>query len=165
MSLIIGYISALVLANLSVAHFGPWVSPINAFLLIGLDLALRDKLHDLWNGSMLWPKMLGLIASAGAMSYLLNPAAGKVAVASVIAFCAAGLVDAVVYHYLRHKPFMQRSNVSNGAAALVDSVMFPTIAFGGLMPSIVVSQFASKIAGGALWSFVIWKLTRRDVTQ
>lgn len=42
------YISALVIANLLVAHFGPWFSPINAFLLIGLDLSLRDYLHDKW---------------------------------------------------------------------------------------------------------------------
>lgn len=31
--------------NLSIATWGPWVSPINAFVLIGLDLALRDWLH------------------------------------------------------------------------------------------------------------------------
>ena len=42
---IIAYAAAMVLANLSVAVLGPWVSPINAFLLIGLDLALRDLLH------------------------------------------------------------------------------------------------------------------------
>jgi len=35
------YATAMTLANLSVAAFGPWVSPINAFVLIGLDLALR----------------------------------------------------------------------------------------------------------------------------
>ena len=39
------YAAAMILANLSVATFGPWVSLINAFLLIGLDLALRDWLH------------------------------------------------------------------------------------------------------------------------
>jgi len=39
------YASAMVLANLSVAAFGPSISPINAFILIGLDLALRDWLH------------------------------------------------------------------------------------------------------------------------
>lgn len=39
------YAAAMTVANLSIAHFGPWVSPTNAFLLIGLDLALRDWLH------------------------------------------------------------------------------------------------------------------------
>jgi queuosine precursor transporter len=39
------YAAAMTLANLSIATWGPWVSPINAFVLIGLDLALRDWLH------------------------------------------------------------------------------------------------------------------------
>lgn len=30
------YATAMTLANLSVAAFGPWVSPINAFVLLGL---------------------------------------------------------------------------------------------------------------------------------
>jgi hypothetical protein len=38
------YAAAMTLANLSIAQWGPWVSPINAFLFIGLDLALRDLL-------------------------------------------------------------------------------------------------------------------------
>lgn len=38
------YAAAMTLANLSIAHFWPWGSPINAFVLIGLDLALRDWL-------------------------------------------------------------------------------------------------------------------------
>jgi hypothetical protein len=39
------YAAAMIGANLSVATWGPAVSPINAFFLIGLDLALRDWLH------------------------------------------------------------------------------------------------------------------------
>lgn len=35
------YAAAMTVANLSIAHFGPWISPLNAFVLIGLDLALR----------------------------------------------------------------------------------------------------------------------------
>ena len=39
------YIAAMTAANLSVAAFGPAITPVNAFVLIGLDLALRDYLH------------------------------------------------------------------------------------------------------------------------
>mgnify|MGYP003352540858 CR=1 FL=1 len=53
------YVLALVIANLTVAVFGPWFSVINSFLLIGLDLTLRDKLHDKWNGNPI--KIGGLI--------------------------------------------------------------------------------------------------------
>lgn len=158
MSVIALYIAAIVAANLSVAAFGPWVSPINAFLLIGLDLALRDHLHDRWKGPGLWPKMLGLICVAGAISYALNPAAGIIALASVAAFCLSGAADAVTYHLLRDRPFMQRSNGSNAAGAAVDSLVFPTIAFGGLMPHIVALQFVAKLAGGAVWSYIVWRV-------
>ncbi|MCZ2895188.1 hypothetical protein MTR01_14260 [Burkholderia thailandensis] len=59
------YIAAVVAANLSVAHFGPASTPINAFLLIGLDLAIRDRLHLNWRGRALWARMFALIAGAG----------------------------------------------------------------------------------------------------
>ena len=72
------YAAAMTLANLSVAQFGPWVSPINAFILIGLDLALRDWLHVRLRA---W-QMLALITSTGLLTYALNPAAGMIAVAS-----------------------------------------------------------------------------------
>jgi len=152
---VIAYCAAMVAANLSVATFGPWVSPINAFLFIGLDLSLRDHLHDRWHGPGLWPRMLALIVAAGAISYLLNPAAGRIALASVIAFVAAGLVDAGAYHALRNRPYLQRSNGSNVAGAAVDSLLFPTIAFGAFLPHIVLLQFAAKVGGGALWAWLI----------
>ena len=150
------YVAAIVAANLSVATFGPWVSPINAFFLIGLDLALRDHLHDRWRGPGLWPRMLGLIAVAGLASFLLNPAAGRIAVASVVAFCAAGIVDAIAYHLMRSRPYLQRSNASNVAGSMADSLIFPAIAFGGWLPAIVALQFVAKVAGGAMWAWLLW---------
>lgn len=158
--LVLIYISALVFANLLVAHFGPWFSPINSFVLIGLDLSLRDHLHDKWRGNYLALRMGGLIAAAGALSYLLNPAAGMIAIASVTAFTAAMLVDAVVYQTLIRKRWVVRANGSNASGAAVDSVVFPTVAFGGFMPEIVLLQFMAKTAGGALWAFVLAKTIR-----
>ena len=86
---IAAYAAAMILANLSVAAFGPWVSPINAFVLIGLDLALRDWLHVRLR---VW-QMGVLIAGTGALTYALNPAAGMIAIASSAAFTAAAVVD------------------------------------------------------------------------
>ena len=144
------YAAAMVLANLSVATFGPWVSPINAFVLIGLDLALRDWLHvrlKVW-------QMGALIASTGALTFVLNPAAGMIAVASSIAFTAAAVVDWATFAKLRGS-WLFRANGSNVAGAAVDSLVFPTIAFGALMPQIVLAQFAAKIAGGAVWAWLL----------
>lgn len=149
------YVSAIVAANMLIAHFGPWVSPINSFLLIGLDLSLRDHLHDRWRGRGLWPRMLGLIATAGVISYLLNPSTAKIALASAVAFSAAGLVNAVVYHRLTHWPFLARANTSNFPAALTDSLVFPAMAFGAWMPAVVALQFLAKVTGGGVWSAVI----------
>jgi len=151
------FISALIIANLLVAIFGPWFSILNSFLLIGLDLSIRDKLHDSWKNKHLPIKMGGLILVASVVSYLLNPATGMIAIASFVAFTLSMLADTFAYHFLQEKPWFIRSNGSNIAGAAVDSVTFPTIAFGGLMPEIVVLQFVSKVAGGVIWSFLIGK--------
>ena len=144
------YAAAMTLANLSIAHFGPWVSPLNAFVLIGLDLALRDLLHVRLR---VW-QMLALIGAAGALTYALNPAAGQIAAASSVAFTAAALVDWAAFARLRGS-WLLRSNGSNMAGAAVDSLIFPTLAFGVLMPHIVAMQFVAKVAGGAIWALCL----------
>ena len=149
------YAAAMVLANLSVAAFGPWVSPINAFALIGLDLALRDWLHVRLRMS----QMGALIASTGVLTYLLNPAAGQIAVASAAAFTAAALVDWGAFLKLRGS-WLFRANGSNVAGAAVDSLVFPTLAFGALMPGVVLAQFVAKVAGGAIWAYLLNRTLR-----
>ncbi len=150
------YAAAMTLANLSVAAFGPAISPLNAFVLIGLDLALRDWLHVRLKA---W-QMLALIVAAGALTYLLNPAAGKIAVASSAAFTAAALVDWATFARLRGT-WLFRANGSNVAGAAVDSLIFPTLAFGALMPHIVALQFVAKVAGGAIWAWVLARTAQR----
>lgn len=155
------YIAALVVANLLVAWLGPWFSPINAFVLIGLDLSLRDKLHEQWQNDRLILKMGGLIVAASVISYLLNPAASAIALASLVAFALAMIADTIVYQFLRKKSWMIRSNGSNVAGAAVDSITFSTIAFGGLMPEIVALQFIAKLFGGGIWSFLLTKISQK----
>lgn len=150
------YAAAMTVANLSIAHFGPWVSPINAFVLIGLDLALRDWLHVRMRA---W-QMGALIVCTGLLTYVLNPAAGMIAVASACAFSAAALVDWATFTRLRG-PWLFRANGSNVAGAAVDSLIFPALAFGALMPHIVALQFVAKVAGGAVWSWVLARTAQR----
>lgn len=151
------YIAALVAANLLVAWLGVWFSLVNAFVLIGLDLSLRDKLHDLWEGDKLPIKMGGLIATASIVSYAINPATGMIAFASLAAFSLSMVADAFAYQYLKGKNWLIRANGSNIAGSAVDSVVFPTIAFGGLMLEIVALQFVAKVGGGYVWSKVLEK--------
>ena len=154
------YAAAMTLANLLVAQFGPWVSPINAFILIGLDLTLRDWLHVRMKR---W-QMLALIIAAGLLTYALNPAAGRIAIASSVAFTAAGLVDWATFTRMRGS-WLRRSNGSNVAGALVDSLIFPTLAFGSLMPAVVIGQFIAKVGGGALWALLLERASRSRAAQ
>jgi queuosine precursor transporter len=147
---IIIYATAMTMANLSIAHWGPWVSPINSFFLIGLDLALRDWLHL----RLKVHQMGALIAASGLITYALNPAAGMIAVASAVAFTAAAVVDWTVFAKASGS-WLVRANKSNMAGAAVDSLVFPTLAFGVLMPHIVAVQFVAKVSGGAVWAWLI----------
>ena len=147
---IVFYAAAMLAANFLVFVFGPWISPINSFFLIGLDLALRDGLHVRLRPS----HMAALIACTGAITWVLNPAAGGIAIASSVAFTLAALVDWSVFSALSGS-WRRRANLSNVAGAAVDSLVFPTIAFGAMLPHIVAMQFAAKVAGGVVWTYVL----------
>lgn len=161
---VLAYAGAMLLANLIVAGFAarsphllPIVTAVNAFMLIGLDLSLRDALHV----RLRWPSMAALIVCTGALTYLLNPAAGQIAAASATAFLAAAIVDWALFASLTRASWLARSNVSNVASAAVDSVAFPVLAGWGLDWSIVGSMFAAKVLGGAAWAAVIDQALKR----
>jgi len=138
-----------------VAWFGPKVTIINAFLFIGLDLTSRDYLHEAWHKRGLAWKMTLLIAIGSIISWVLNRNAGQIALASFIAFASAAIVDTVSYHLLHERDYMIKINGSNVASALIDSVVFPTLAFGVFMPWIILGQFAAKVGGGFIWSLLL----------
>ena len=160
--MVVLYITAIVAANFSVWLFGPVSTPVNAFLFIGLDFIVRDKLQDLWTGRHLFLKMAALIVGGSVITFLLNPQVGRIAVASCVAFAASSTVDWGVYTLIRKKPWMVRANVSNIFAAATDSVLFPTLAFGAFMPFISLGQWAAKVFGGFIWSWAFAKLGRRE---
>ncbi|EMB9411604.1 VUT family protein [Salmonella enterica subsp. enterica serovar Montevideo] len=149
--LVIIYITAICAANFSVHLFGPVATPINAFLFIGLDFVIRDKLHE--RIGVL--RMFGLIVVAGVVSFAVNPATNMIAIASVAAFALAATADATIYQALIKRPWLVKSNGSNIASSAVDSVVFPLIAFGAFMPWVVVGQFVAKVFGGAVWSWLL----------
>ncbi len=144
------YVAAMLMANLLVSKFGPAISPVLAFFMIGFDLSMRDWLHIRLSA---W-QMVGLIGVAGLLTYALNPAAGMIAVASAVAFTSAALVDWATFTRLRGS-WLYRANGSNVAGAAVDSLIFPTLAFGALLPHIVALQFVAKVAGGAVWAWLL----------
>jgi len=147
---IFAYAFSMTAANLSVAAFGPLVTPLNAFLFIGLDLVLRDWLHV----RLRFYQMAGLIFVSGLLTYLLNPATEIIAIASTTAFTLAALSDWAIFSRLKGSwPF--RVNASNVGGAAVDSIVFPAIAFGAFLPHIIIVQFLAKVFGGFLWSLIL----------
>ena len=153
-SLIAGYLVAIVTANWSVSRFGPSVSIITAFLFIGLNITTRDYLHEIWQGAALKRNMFLLIATGSLLSLVFN--AGQIALASFVAFAASETTDAVIYHKLGQYPRWLRINGSNVPSALVDSLIFPVLAFGWPPLWVVVfGQFAAKVFGGAIWSLIL----------
>lgn len=149
------YLAAIVGANLSSTYFGPSASILNAFLLIGLDLTTRDKLHESWHGRGLFIKMACLILVGAVISWVLNRKSAQIALASTLAFSLAAITDGLIYQWLRNKPQMVKINASNLGSSLVDSLIFPTVAFGALLPGIVAGQFLAKLIGGFVWALLI----------
>lgn len=147
------YAAVLVVANMIIGVFGPMATGIVAFFLIGFDLTLRDWLQlrlRTW-------QMFALIAGSGLITYILDRASGEIALASAASFALAGMADWFTFSRLRGS-WMRRANMSNVVGSAVDSLVFPTLAFGSLMPVVVLMQFAAKLAGGALWSMVFNKV-------
>ncbi|HKY04490.1 MAG TPA: VUT family protein [Blastocatellia bacterium] len=153
--LIAVYLAAIVIANLVITALGPSATIATAFLFIGLDITARDRLHEAWRHKNLWIKMAALIASGSALSWAVNRNAGPIALASFVAFAASGATDAFTYHSLRKRRWLVKVNGSNLASAAVDSVIFPTLAFGLFLPWVVAGQFLAKVAGGAVWALLL----------
>lgn len=156
MWLLIGmYLAAIVGANLLVAALGPAVTIPCAFVFIALDLTTRDRLHDAWHGRGLVWKMAALITAGSALSYALNASAGPIALASFVAFAVSAALDALTYQVLHKRAYLVKVNGSNLVSALADSIIFPTLAFGGLLPWLVLGQFAAKVLGGVVWAWLL----------
>lgn len=159
--LIAAYLSAIVIANLTVAWFGPAVVIVNALVLVSLDLTARDRLHQAWEGKGLAWKMGLLIVVGSGLSAALDYAALPVAIASCLAFATAATVDTVVYSFLGARPWLIRSNGSNVVSAAVDSIIFLSVlASYGMLPWVVVplliaGQWLAKAGGGLAWSIIL----------
>ena len=152
------YILSVVLANLSASHFGIWVTPINAFLLIGLEITVRDLLHERLNHL----QIISVVLVAGVASYMLNADTQNIALASFLAVVVSCFVDYFVFKYTKGS-WLKKSNTSNVFSSATDSLIFPTVAFGSFNLGVVLLQFVLKLSGGFIWSLLINKLKTKKV--
>lgn len=119
---------------------------------------MRDALHEKW-GANLKRNMGALIVSGSLLSYCLNQAAARVAVASALAFGVAALIDTIVYEIGGRRGWRKSRRVltSNICSGAMDSILFPLVAFGCLPVLLVLAQWLAKVAGGALWLKILPK--------
>jgi len=151
---ITAYLVAIVTANWAVSHYGPAISPFTALIGIGFVIFARDRLHDDWLDKHLKRNMFLLIVAGSLLSLPFN--AGRVALASFAAFAVSETVDTLVYHRLLKQPKWLRINGSNVPSSLVDSIVFPLLAFGWPpLVGIMALQFGAKVLGGLLWSVLL----------
>lgn len=161
-ALVASYLGAIVVANLSVAHFGRVALYVTALLLIPFDLCARDLLHERWHehGGLL-PKMAVLVAAGSLLSFLASPSSLRVALASCAAFGTAATVDTLVYQLLERWPKQWKMNASNFCSAITDSIIFPIVAFGSTTFLLSTTQSADKFLGGLFWTWLFVAYMRR----
>ncbi len=153
--LITAYLVSIVAANLIIAWLGPAASIYTAALFIGLDLTVKDRLQDEWTHSGLVWRMGLLILTGSVISWVLNRNAGRIALASFVAFAVSSSIDAVIYAVVKGEKW-RKVGWSNLGGAISDSILFPALAFGWPPdPVIVYGQMTAKLAGGLFWSLIL----------
>lgn len=153
--MIVAYVAMFVAANVSVSVFGVWVTPINALVLIAGDMVVRDRIqHDCGARASILSCLLACIITAIAM-----PDSGMIAVASFTSAMVACVGSASVFR-LRSGDFYSKSMPANIAAAAIDSVLFPLIAFDAIMPGVTLAQFAAKTIGSTVILLIMKRLSK-----
>lgn len=150
------YVFAICAANLSAAQFGIWITPFNAFFLIGLELVVRDILHHKLKK---W-QMILVVLVAGGLSFAINHDAKNIAIASFLAVIVSCFVDYIVYANVK-KEWVIRSNASNVASGFTDSLIFPLVGFGVFIPQVFMLQWGAKVFGGAFWIIFLSHLLKK----
>jgi len=144
-----------VAANLIVAWLGPMSSVYTAGAFVGLDLTTKDRLQEQWTRRGLVWRMGLLILAGSVISWVLNRQAGRIALASCVAFAVSTSIDALVYAIAKGDK-LHKVGWSNLGGAISDSILFPALAFGWPPdPVIVYGQMTAKLAGGLFWSLIL----------
>ena len=155
---------SVLLANWLTTHYG--LIPAGFGLLVpagtyaaGLALGLRDLLHHV--GGVRW--VLGAVAAGAALSALTGD--GRIAVASALAFAVAELLDLLVYVPLRRRGWRRAVVGSNVVGALVDTVLFLTVAGFPLTWQAVGGQLLVKAVWMTLLALLVGEVAARALRR
>jgi len=139
----VAYVGSVILANLLIGWFGirdvapgPWtlMAPA-AVYAVGFALVARDVLHECLSRTLtrvgVYRVLAALIVAGACLSFALG-ASLRVAAASGLAFLLSETLDLAVYTRLRERGWILAAAVSSVAGAVLDSLVFLWVAFGGL---------------------------------
>lgn len=118
----------------------------SAVPIIGIALVLRDAVHRLLG----WQAAVAAIALGTLLSTFLAPPA--LVLASALAFLVSELADLAVYAPLQRRRLVMAVMASGVVGAVIDSVLFLSIAFGSLayLPGQVVGKLWATIAAAII---------------
>lgn len=151
---LVGYVLAIVLANVLIAAFG--VVPVGLGLYApagvfaaGLAFTFRDAVQE--DMGRRWA-VLAIVAGA-LLSALLSP---QLALASGAAFLLSEVCDMAVYTPLRARSWAAAALLSNIVGTTVDSALFLYLAFGSLefLAGQVWGKTAATLLAVALWAWL-----------
>ena len=125
----------------------------------GLTFVLRDSLQDV--AGKRWT--LGAIAAGAALSFLISDP--FIALASAAAFGIAELADLAVYTPLRKRGYIRAAITSNIVGALIDTVVFLSIAGFPVMAALPGQMVGKLLVTAAAVAVVIAvRAARKPVT-
>lgn len=170
------YIGAIVLANYLITRYGQAALPFVAFTIIPFDLIARDLMQDRWQNAgvtdikskfsrssfSLRFRMMVLILAGASISWLTGTGSFRINAASCLAFIISGAIDAITYQWMIRYGRIFRINAATLTGAISDSIIFVTIAFNEVIWSLVGLQIGMKVAGGFVWSLLLFKFFRKS---
>lgn len=161
---IVAYVATVVAANWLTARYG--LVPVAPGLLAtagtyaaGAAFVARDAVQDVTGRR--WA-ILAVLVGAGLSWWLSTPA---LALASGAAFLASELADMAVYTPLRRRGYVRAAVASNAAGAVVDTLLFLTLADIPVTVLVVAGQLVGKawVTALAVALVLIWR--RRAVLR
>jgi uncharacterized PurR-regulated membrane protein YhhQ (DUF165 family) len=139
-----GFIGTILAANYVTTHYG--MVPVGFGLVAtagtyfaGLAFILRDLVQDTAGRKV----VVALIAAGAALSYAVSDP--FIATASAAAFLLSEGADLAVYTPLRRRGYVRAAVVSNFVGAVIDTVVFLTIA-GFPLRQAIAGQLVGKLA-------------------
>jgi queuosine precursor transporter len=147
---LLGYIGCIVLANVVTARYGlvpvwPGLDTTAGTYAAGAALLLRDAVQETAGRRA----VLAAIVAGGLISWLMSSPA--LALASAVAFLVAESADMAVYTPLRHRGWARAVLASNLVGAVLDTLLFLTLAGFPLTAGIVTGQLVGKL----LWATLL----------